>query len=166
MSRKNNYNCVEDIVESADNWRKAAYCINNEKDALELESNILLLFSSELYLKAILIMEGKAYKKNHSLYKMFHSIDGNKQKQLKKNIIVDSREYIDLAGEVHDFSDFDKSLKYISNGFVKYRYGFEIIMKNKGFIVLPDFIREYNDELECMVKKELKVIDKTIKEKK
>lgn len=152
MSKKNNYNCVETIVESADNWRKAAYCINNEKNSLELESSILLLFSSELYLKAILIMEGKEYKKNHSLYKLFHSIDGNKQKQLKKNIIVDTGKYIDLAGEEHDFSDFEKALKHISNGFVEYRYGFEIIMKNRGFIVLPDFIREFNDELECIVK--------------
>lgn len=115
------------------NYRKAAdklraEIILKEKDTGEKDINLYIpwitiqAFSCELYLKSILIEEGKAYNKTHSLRKLFCTINGKKQTD-----ILD-RTKTAFLGKVHQNSEsynFCRLLRTISNSFEDWRYCIE-----------------------------------------
>ena len=131
----------------ADRWRISSRNILKDQ-ILNREAYVLLIFSSELYLKSLLmilgvnVMEKFKNKDGHNLYKLFKALpDKSLKKEISEKVIFHSKQLKINRKELNTFDDF---LKEISNGFINYRYEYETFLKNKVLVIPMEFITNFN----------------------
>ncbi len=138
----------------ADRWRESAKKILEDL-ILNREAYVLFIYSSEIYLKSLLMALNVDVisNKSHNLYDLYIEIpDENLKKAIKQSVeisplpLYDENDDIDESDKIvlKSFEDF---LKYISNGFIYYRYEYEKFL-NKEIITWPNlFVVNLNDAL-------------------
>ena len=142
------------IIESDDNLDRAgqyAYMESNKwydianmlSDEYASQKYICLLFSCELYLKAILMFNCvNVSKKNysHDLFKMYNDLGNLDKEKIKNSIKIDSIIRNPITDETIEFESFDKELEYISNDFMYTRYEYEKFLNGFQIYILVDFV--------------------------
>ena len=132
----------------ANRWREVALMLSSNI-RFDNEHDILLLLSSEIYLKAILFHEKGNISKGHKLNILFQQLPKHIQDEIKSNIDFKPIEISDF--KTHEkgssYETFEEALDKISNDFVDLRYGYEKYVEDKSLIFLNGFISEINAQL-------------------
>lgn len=108
----------------------------------EIQSYVFLSFSSELYLKSLLMYLGinVMNKKIHNLYNLFDELpDYDLKMSIASNVLAKARCFPQEYSEENVLKDFKKYISAISCGFVEYRYIYEKIL-NKEEINIPTIL--------------------------
>lgn len=149
------------IIESDDNLDRAgqyAYMESNKwydianmlSDEYASQKYICLLFSCELYLKAILMFNSvNASKRNysHDLFKMYNDLGNLDKEKIKNSIKIDSIIRNPITDETIEFESFDEELKHISNDFMYTRYEYEKFLNGFQIYILMDFVKSLSNIL-------------------
>lgn len=138
----------------ADRWRKSAQIILNDL-IQNREAYVLFLYSSELYLKCLLMSLNVDVINNrsHNLYNLYNQLPDKNLKNAIKNSIEISPLPLYSENDKCDNSDkgvlnsFDDFMKYISNGFIYYRYEYEKFLNGKTITWPNLFIVNLNNTL-------------------
>lgn len=138
----------------ADRWRISAQTILKDL-ILNREAYVLFLYSSELYLKCLLMFLNVDVinNKSRNLYNLYNQLPDKKLKKAIKECIeinplplYDENDEFDNSDKVvlNNFEDF---MKYISNGFIYYRYEYEKFLKQETITWPNLFIVNLNNAL-------------------
>ncbi len=142
--------CQTAIIE-AKNWNKAAEILI-PYNRFESQICVMLLYSIELYLKAILMNKGtnvtdKRFKSDysHDIYKLYNLLKEEEKEIIRKGVQIDKCIYLGIIPIKVEFNDFDHELKYVSKGFIDYRYEYESFCNGQYILTLTDFIISINN---------------------
>ncbi len=136
-------------IMEANDWRDAAKVLKEEN--YSRQTCVLLLYSTEIYLKAIFMQKGinitnKENKKQfgHNIYNMYEKLDDSEKNRIKSNVDLPV-EYTDLAGDRFKEESFEKMLEFVSNDFVNLRYNYEKYVNGEPIYVFIGFILAVNE---------------------
>ena len=155
MNEKDNINFTldSDLVFASYCARREAYAWYNiaiknvKEDQLNVQSYVLLILASELFLKSLLMVLGvdviKKFKYNdgHNLYKLYKSLpDEVLKKSINSNVFF-SLLAVKRKKSIHEPEvEFEKLLKSVADGFIQYRYNYEKLLLNEAIDIPVDFI--------------------------
>lgn len=135
----------------ADKWSEIAkFAI--KKNNFNIQAYVLLILSSEIYLKSLLMILGvnviKKFKNNngHNLYELYKSLPDTELKiSIANNVMFRS---FTRSSDLHNkdllLKKFEILLKEISNGFVGYRYLYEKFLNHELINIPLEFIFNLN----------------------
>lgn len=135
--------------EEANEWRNIADKIL-KKDFPNRQACTILILSSELYLKSLLMLLGinvmTKFKKNngHNLYRLYEALP---DEDLKKDISTHVKSHkleIDTGVAKYMIETFEEFLTEISDGFINYRYEYEKYLEHLTINVPIEFIINLN----------------------
>lgn len=145
----------------ADKWSEIAKKMLNDTDFI-MQSSVLLSYSSELYLKSLLLILDvnvmEIFKNNdgHNLFKLYDALPDSYLKiSIASNVIYSSYELSkNISSRKEMIEKFEESIKNISRAYIDYRYLYEKFLINQTIYIPIEFI--YN--LNAILKKECEVI--------
>lgn len=135
--------------DEANAWRNAADIIL-KKDYPNRQACILLILSSELYLKSLLMVLGinvmSTFRNNdgHNLFKLYDALPDEELKQAIFNNVSCNEWEIDTGTQKYSINTFDEYLKEISKGFIDYRYEYEKYLNDIIINIPIEFILNLN----------------------
>ena len=142
------------FLSSAEEWRRAACLLENNKFRT-IEICCLYSFSSELYIKALLIHCYCNYNKltpseRHNLKELFELLPDNVKLSVKEHTDFSPLEPThddEWDCDIPGCSTFEDALSLVSNDFMRLRYACELFNEFKPFITYLEFNKNLNDSL-------------------
>ena len=135
-------------LQEANRWKHVANLIDDKKNLCR-EYGVILSYSSELYLKAILLYYGIMVS-GHNLFSLYKKIPESIKNTLNKQYNLKPIEKKDwITGEiVGTYTGFEEALHLVSYDFVDLRYIFEKYKDGKAVFVTNEVHIEINNILE------------------
>lgn len=138
---------------AAQEWRQASLCLEENHFSGKIVF-ALYAFSSELFLKALLIHCGRDFStsggKGHDILYLFNLLPPKIQDAIKKQIEFEPLEdfYDDEMGNfISGYNTFAEAVFLISNDFYRLRYSCELFSSFQSFNVYTGFSQQFNRAL-------------------
>ena len=119
---------------------------------------VMLVYSIEIYLKAILMKKGINISKEkhcHEIYSMYKKLNDSEKKIIKDNI-DSSVEHTDIEDNYIKIEAFEKMLEFVSNDFVNLRYNYEKYVNGEPIYTIKEFVLAVNENCQKLAKSIIK----------
>ena len=133
-------NRIKNRIDTAKAYLDSADILGQKVIDLDPAPTMLRALALEIYIKALLIFDGKNSRISHELDKGWNKIDA----AIREKILTDATSI--MPGHV-DFSDMPKILKDAKITFLQYRYDFEIYEDEEKYKKVYDF---HPNEIQCL----------------
>ena len=134
----------------ATHWLEIAEEISDKHSS---QKYICYLFSSELYIKSLLMYNGinvtkdLDFKKGHNLSYLMDKLTDEDKELIKRNTPIDKIIFNPITDEKIIFNSFKDELKQIEEDFLIIRYEYEKFMNGKPLYLLIDFAKSLSYNL-------------------
>ena len=137
------------LIEAGE-WDDAVTVLQNSNGKFECQICVMAMFSIELYLKMLLMMEGENVTENkirHNISSLFNKLRNTEKQSIKESV---STSLISITGLFDDhiqLDSFEEILDFIANDFIQLRYKYEKFMHGEPIYILQDFILELRNAI-------------------
>lgn len=153
----------EDLIDAAkfaimeaSEWDDAIIALQKYGARFECQICVLLMYSIELYLKAIIMTKGIGISeklKTHKVKELFNYLDESEQQIIKEGANLPIIDFGGFDGEEYIRIDsFESALDFISNDFINLRYQFEKYVFGEPIYFLNKFVFKLRDDLKNIAK--------------